>query len=144
MKWVQYVQLIFLCTRKVLLRVQRQIELGDMITIFAAYFHKCNLHNKKSTNTVNVFYLVNTRMRSKWDIKTGRLCTRRGEGRTVLGIVGGGGGGGVTFPFFKWWRYSWRKHAIFRTFIRSRGSLENPTRFQTIMVKILSAFWKNA
>ena len=42
------------------------------------------------------FYLVNTRMRSKRDIKIGRLCT---PGGAVLGIVGGG----VTFRFqFKW------------------------------------------
>ena len=39
------------------------------------------------------FYLVNTRMRSKRDIK-GRLCTRGGGG-VVLEIVGGG----VTFGF---------------------------------------------
>ena len=38
------------------------------------------------------FYLVNTRMRSKRDIKMGRLCT---PGGAVLGIVGGG----VTFCF---------------------------------------------
>ena len=43
-------------------------------------------------------------MRSKRDIKIGRLCTRGGGGggggggRAVLGIVGGG----VTFRFFKW------------------------------------------
>ena len=40
------------------------------------------------------FYLVNTRMRSKQDIKMGRLCT---PGGAVLGIVGGG-----DVPFFKW------------------------------------------
>ena len=42
------------------------------------------------------FYLVNTRMRSKRDIK-GRLCTRGGGGGggVVLEIVGGG----VTFGF---------------------------------------------
>ena len=46
-------------------------------------------------NSFSSFYLVNTRMRSKRDIKMGRLCTR-----------GGGGGGsprncrwGVTFCF---------------------------------------------
>ena len=38
------------------------------------------------------FYLVNTRMRCKRDIKMGRLCT---PGGAVLGIVGGG----VTFRF---------------------------------------------
>ena len=38
------------------------------------------------------YYLVNTRMRSKRDIKMGRLCT---PGGAVLGIVGGG----VTFRF---------------------------------------------
>ena len=38
------------------------------------------------------FYLVYTRMRSKRDIKMGRLCT---PGGAVLGIVGGG----VTFRF---------------------------------------------
>ena len=44
-----------------------------------------------------LFYLVNTRMRSKRDIKMGRLCTRGGGGvgGAVLGIVGGG----VTFRF---------------------------------------------
>ena len=35
------------------------------------------------------------RMRSKRDIKMGRLCT---PGSAVLGIVGGGG----DVPFFKW------------------------------------------
>ena len=39
------------------------------------------------------FYLVNTRMRSKRDIKMGRLCT---PGGAVVGIVGGG----VTFRFY--------------------------------------------
>ena len=33
------------------------------------------------------FYLVNTHMRSKRDIKMGQLCTQGGE---VVGIVGGG------------------------------------------------------
>ena len=42
--------------------------------------------------TSSHFYLVNTRMRSKRDIKMGRLCT---PGGAVLGIVGGG----VTFRF---------------------------------------------
>ena len=42
--------------------------------------------------TAVVYYLVNTRMRSKRDIKMGRLCT---PGGAVLGIVGGG----VTFRF---------------------------------------------
>ena len=38
------------------------------------------------------FYFVNTRMRSKRDIKMGRLSTRGGGGGgAVLGIVGGGG-----------------------------------------------------
>ena len=60
-------------------------------------------------------------------IKMGQLCTPGGGG-AVLGIVGGG----VMFRFLK--------YAILRTFIRSRGCLENPTRFQTIMVKIIWAF----
>ena len=42
--------------------------------------------------SVCAFYLVNTRMRSKRNIKMGRLCT---PGGAVLGIVGGG----VTFGF---------------------------------------------
>ena len=41
----------------------------------------------------NPFYLVNTRMRSKRDIKMGRLCT---PGGAVLEIVGGG----VTFCLY--------------------------------------------
>ena len=53
------------------------------------------------------------RMRSKRDIKMGRLCT---PGGAVLGIVGGG----VTFRFL---------NGILGTFIRSCGCLENPTRF---------------
>ena len=65
-------------------------------------------------------------MRSKRDIKMGRLCT---PGGAVLGIVGGG----VTFRFLN-------GEAILGTFIRSCGCLENPTRFQTIMVKIIWAF----
>ena len=48
------------------------------------------------TLTKRRFYLVNTRMRSKRDIKMGWLCTRGSGGRgAVLGIVGGG----VTFRF---------------------------------------------
>ena len=43
-------------------------------------------------NLLCPFYLVNTRMRSKRDIKMGRLCT---PGGAVLGIVGRG----VTFRF---------------------------------------------
>ena len=39
------------------------------------------------------------RMRSKRDIKMGRLCT---PGGAVLGIVGGG----CDVPFFKWRSYS--------------------------------------
>ena len=77
------------------------------------------------------------RMRSKRDIKMGRLCT---PGGAVLGIVGGG----CDVTFFKWWGYSWRKYAILGAFIRSCGCLENPTRFQTIMVKIIWAFWKKS
>ena len=69
-------------------------------------------------------------MRSKRDIKMGRLCT---PGGAVLGVVGGG----VTFRFLN-------GEAILDenmgTFIRSCGCLENPTRFQTIMVKIIWAF----
>ena len=47
---------------------------------------------------IDDFYLVNTRMRSKRDIKMGPLCTQGGDGGgggAVLGIVGGG----VTFRF---------------------------------------------
>ena len=71
-------------------------------------------------------------MRSKRDIKMGRLCT---PGGAVLGIVGGG----VRFRFLN-------REAIFEeymlfwgTFIRSCGCLENPTRFQFIMAKIIWA-----
>ena len=70
---------------------------------------------------MNRFYLVNTRMRSKRDIKMGRLCTLEG---VVLGIVGGG----VTFRFLNGDVIPY--HAIFRTFIRFRGSLEIPTDFR--------------
>ena len=77
-------------------------------------------------------------MRSKRDIKKGRLCTRRGEGGgggLVLGIVDGGCNvrllnrdtiSDQNMPFFI------RLHA--------RGCLENHTRFQTIMDKIISVF----
>ena len=66
-------------------------------------------------------------MRSKRDIKMGRLCT---PGGAVLGIVGGG----VRFRFLNGGIY-----AILGTFIRSCGCLENPTRFQFIMAKIIWA-----
>ena len=63
-------------------------------------------------------------------------------------IRGGEGGGstprnsrwGCATRFFKTRPYFRPKHAIFRTFIRSRGSLEKNTRFQTIMVKIYIRF----
>ena len=51
---------------------------------------------------------------------------------------------GCDVPFFKWWGNSWPKYAILGTLIRSWGCLENPTRFQTIMVKIIWAFWKKS
>ena len=67
-------------------------------------------------------------MRSKRDIK--KSSSVRGGGGVVLGFVGGG----VTFVFFN-------HDAISdHTFIRSRSSLKNHTRFQTIMVKIISVF----
>ena len=89
------------------------------------------------TNRKWLLFISLIRMRSKRDIKMGRLCT---PGGAVLGIVGGG----CDVPFFKWWGYSWRKYAILGAFIRSCGCLENPTRFQTIMVKIIWAFWKKS
>ena len=69
-------------------------------------------------------------MRSKRDVKMSRLCT---PGGGVLAIVGGG----VTFRFLNGEAIL---DAILGTFIRSCGCLENPTRFQTIMVKIIWAF----
>ena len=67
-------------------------------------------------------------MRSKRDIKMGRLCT---PGSAVLGIVGGG----VTFRFLNG-KAILDENMLFWV----RGCLENPTRFQTIMVKIIWAF----
>ena len=52
------------------------------------------------------FYLVNTRMRSKRDIKMGRLCT---PGGAVLGIVGGG----VTFRFLNGEAILEKKNVLF-------------------------------
>ena len=51
-----------------------------------------NILQLNLVDTKSRFYLVNTRMRNKRDIKMGRLCT---QGGTVLGIVGGG----MTFRF---------------------------------------------
>ena len=48
--------------------------------------------NRRKVQTVSVFIISLIRMRSKRDIKMGRLCT---PGGAVLGIVGGG----VTFRF---------------------------------------------
>ena len=70
-------------------------------------------------------------MRSKRDIKMGRLCT---PGGAVLGIVGGG----VRFRFLNG-EVIFEEYMLFCTFIRSCGCLENPTRFQSIMVKIIWA-----
>ena len=69
-------------------------------------------------------------MRSKRDIKMGRLCT---PGGAVLGIVGGG----CDVPFFKCEAILEAILLFLGAFIRSCGCLENPTRFQTIMVKII-------
>ena len=54
------------------------------------------LDNVKALN--NFLFISLIRMRSKRDIKMGRLCT---PGGAVLGIVGGG----VRFRFFKWRGY---------------------------------------
>ena len=62
-----------------------------------------------------------------------RLCTR---GRAVLGIVGGG----LTFGFLNGDAIPDENMPFFYTFMRSLGSLEIHTRFQTIMVKIISVF----
>ena len=60
-------------------------------------------------------------MRSKRDIKMGRLCTLGGA---VLGIVGGG----VTFRFLNGEAIlDENNYAILGTFIHSCGCLENPT-----------------
>ena len=80
------------------------------------------------------FYLVNTRMRSKRDVKMGPLCTRAGGSLRNCRW-------GCDVPFFKSSRYFRLKHVIFHTFIRSRGSLKNHTWFQTVMVKVISVFW---
>ena len=79
------------------------------------------------------FYLLNMRMRCKQDIKMGRLCT---PGGAVFGIVGEG----VTFHFSNGEAILDENMLFLGTFIRSCGCLENPTRFQTIMVKIIGAF----
>ena len=49
----------------------------------------------KHVRHLDPLFISLIRMRSKRDIKMGRLCT---PGDAVLGIVGGG----VTFRFFKW------------------------------------------
>ena len=51
--------------------------------------------NHRKVQTVSVFIISLIRMRSKRDIKMGRLCM---PGGAVLGIVGGG----CDVPFFKW------------------------------------------
>ena len=55
---------------------------------FAIFFYDLCTRNKKA----HVIFISLIRMRSKRDIKMGRLCT---PGGAVLGIVGGG----VTFRF---------------------------------------------
>ena len=57
-------------------------------------------------------------------------------GGAVLGIVGGG----VTFRFLNGEAILDENMLFWGTFIRSCGCLENPTRFQTIMVQIIWAF----
>ena len=73
-------------------------------------------------------------------ISAGRKTTQREK----LGSSGGGSPQncrwGCDVRVFKSRRYFRPKHGIFHTFIRSRGSLENHTRFQTIMVIIISVF----
>ena len=71
-------------------------------------------------------------MRSKRDIKMGQLCMLGGA---VLGIVGGG----LTFHFLNGGAILDENMLFLGTFIRSCGCLESPTRFQTIMVKIMWA-----
>ena len=60
-------------------------------------------------------------------------CVRRGG--AVLGIVGGG----VTFRFLNG-EAILDENMLFWVSCGSCGCLENPTRFQTIMVKIIWAF----
>ena len=93
----------------------------------------CRVSDYALSDGGNRFYLVNTCMRSKRDIKMGRLCT---PGGAVLGIVSGG----VAFRFLNGETILDEKNAILGTFICSCGCLENPTRFQTIMVKIIWTF----
>ena len=68
-------------------------------------------------------------MRSKRDIKMGRLCT------PVLGIVGGG----VRFRFLNG-EAIFEEYMLFWVRLYALVScLENPTRFQSIMAKIIWA-----
>ena len=72
------------------------------------------------------------RMRSKRDIKMGRLCT---PGGAVLGIVGGG----VRFRFLNG-EAIFEEYMLFWVRLYALVScLENPTRFQSIMAKIIWA-----
>ena len=64
----------------------------------------------------------------------GRLCTQRGGG-AVLGIVGGG----VTFRFLNGDAIP-DENTPFFVRLYALVVLLIPTRFQTIMVKIISAF----
>ena len=72
-------------------------------------------------------------MRSKRDIKMGRLRT---PGGAVLGIVGGG----VTFRFLNGEAILDENMLFWVRLYALVVVLENPTRFQTIMVKIIWAF----
>ena len=56
--------------------------------------YRRTMFSHRKVQTMSVFISL-IRMRSKRDIKMGRLCT---PGGAVLGIVGGG----CDVPFFKW------------------------------------------
>ena len=73
---------------------------------------------RTTTYGLHSFYLVNKRMRIKRDIGKGQLCTRGGYSEFSVGCAA---------RFFKSRPYFRPRHAIFFTFIRSRGSLENYT-----------------
>ena len=93
--------------------------------------------NAQGKKVLKLVFISLIRMRSKRDIKMGSAVYAGGCSPRNCRW-------GCDVPFFKWWGYSWRKYAILGAFIRSCGCHENPTRFQTIMVKIIWAFWKKS
>ena len=91
---------------------------------FGTFLSRSLQNNNKSNGQITGFYLVNTRMYIKRDIGKGQLCTPRNSRWGCATRPDSISDQNMSFPIF----------------LRSRGSHENHTRFQTIMVKIYILF----